>query len=378
LSQGPSVTGIPKVGQTLTAGKTDLTAGVTWSYRWLRNGSTISIGNTSYVVQEADAGTNISVVITGTATGYASGSFTSSTIKILTPPKLPTISSQFNKTTGFDVSWTWHANTSYVFTVKNPAGTTVGSYTCSAACASPIQIGSLPENASPVTYTLEYTATTDGGSISGSTTATTYPKLNLNVNVTSIVRTGNDYVFNFDTVPGWTYQFSNFNVNDNSNCGVTSPVQSSSPIGVWLPRGLCSVEFIITDGRGNRTGKLISTGGLITNPVPAPVLTGSISTTSATVNGNISYTADYFSYYNFHSYDLVILNAAGAVVNPAIAPTSNRTGNLSSGNKSGVIYFLGLSPGTYTIRLDFKSRNDSRFAFNQEASVTIGTVTVRS
>jgi hypothetical protein len=238
-------------------------------------------------------------------------------------------------------------------------------------------IESLPAASVPTNYTLEYTATTDGGSLSGSTTASTYPTLSLNVNVTSIVRTGNDYVFNFDALPGWTYQFSNYNEYDNSNCGVTSAVQSSSPIGVWLPRGLCKVEFRITDGRGNSTMRLISTATLITNPVPAPALTGSISTTSATVDGNISYTADYFSYFNYHSYNLVILNDAGVAVNPAISPTSNRTGNLSSGTKSGVIYFLGLSPGTYTIRLDFKSSNDTRYGFAQQASVTIGTVTVR-
>lgn len=378
LVQGPLVTGNPRVGQTLTAGKADLTVGVTWSYQWLRNGSAISgASSTSYVVQEVDAGTDVSVLLTGTATGYANGSFRASTIKILTPPKLPTISSQFSKTTGFDVNWSWHANTSYVFTVKSPAGIAVGSYTCSTACASPIQIGSLPENTSPVTYTLEYTATTDGGSISGSTTAATYPKLNLNVNVTSIVRTGNQYVLNFDTVPGWTYQFSNYAALDNKNCGITSGVQTTSPFTMWLPRGLCTVEFIIGDGRGNRTSRTIS-APLTTNPVPAPALSGSISTTSATVDGNISYTATYFSYYNYNSYNLVILNASGAVVNPAIAPTSSRVGDLSSGTKSGVIYFLGLSPGTYTIRLDFKSSNDTRYGFAQEASVTIGTVTVRS
>jgi hypothetical protein len=376
-AQGPSITGTPKVGETLTASVGSWIAGITWTYQWLRNGSAISgASSQNYVVQDVDAGTNVSVVVTGTKTAYESASFTSSTIKILTPPQLPTISSQFSRTTGFDVNWSWKANTTYAFSVKNPGGSVVGTYSCSTACVSPIQIGSLPANSSPVTYTLEYTATTDGGSISGSTTATTYPKLTLGVNVTSIVRTGNQYVFNFDPIPGWTYQFSNYAEYDNSNCGITGAVQATSPITMWLPRGLCNVEFIITDGRGNRNYKLV-TAPLTQNPVPAPALSGSISTTSATVDGNISYTATYFSYYNYSSYNLVILNASGAIVNPAIAPTSNRSGDQSSGTKSGFIYFLGLSPGTYTIRLDFKSRNDSRYGYNQEASITIGSVTVR-
>lgn len=377
LSQTPTITGTPKVGQTLTATATSLTAGVTLAYQWLRNGSVISgATGTTYVVQEADAGTNVSVTVAAAATGYANGSFTSATIKILTPPKLPTISSQFSRTTGFDVNWSWLANTSYVFSVKNSGGSVVASYTCSTACASPIQITGLPENASAVTYTLEYTATTDGGSISGSTTASTYPTLNLNVNVTSIVRTGNQYVLNFDAIPGWTYQFSNYAVYDNSNCGITSGVQTSSPFTMWLPRGLCNVEFIITDGRGNRTNRAV-TAPITTNPVPAPALGGSLSTSSATVDGNVSYSATYFSYYNYNQYNLVILNSSGVAVTPAIAPTSSRVGDLQSGTKTGVIYFLGLAPGTYTIRLDFKSSNDTRYGYAQEASVTIGTVTVR-
>lgn len=377
LSQTPTITGTPKVGQTLTATAASLTAGVTLTYQWLRNGSAIS-GATSatYVVQEADAGANVSVAVSGAATGYANGIFTSPTIKILTPPKLPTISSQFSRTTGFDVNWSWLANTSYVFSVKNSGGSVVASYTCSTACASPIQINGLPANSSAVNYTLEYTATTDGGSISGSTTASTYPTLNLNVNVTSIVRTGNQYVLNFDAIPGWTYQFSNYAVLDNSNCGITSGVQTSSPFTMWLPRGLCNVEFIITDGRGNRTNRAV-TAPITTNPVPAPALSGSLSTNSATVAGNVSYSATYFSFFNYNQYNLVILNSSGVAVTPAIAPTSSRVGDLQSGTKTGVIYFLGLAPGTYTIRLDFKSSNDTRYGYNQEASITLGTVTVR-
>ena len=145
---------------------------------------------------------------------------------------------------------------------------------------------------------------------------------------------------------------------------------------MWLPKGLCTVEFIITDGRGNRTVRAISAPPVTTNPLPAPALSGSLSTTSATVDGNVSYTATYLSYINYQSYNLVILNSSGVAVNPAISPTSTRVGDLSSGTKSGVIYFLGLAPGTYTIRLDFKNSNDTRYGYAQEASVTIGTVTV--
>lgn len=373
----PTITGTPKVGQTLTANLGTWMSGTTLSYQWTKNGSNISgATNATYVIQDADAGSLISVFAIGQATGYKGVAIPSANIKILTPPKLPTISSQFSRTTGFDVNWSWHPNTSYVFTAKNPAGSVVGSYSCSTACASPFSISNLPGNTSSVTYTLEYTATTDGGSISGSTTASTYPTLNLNVNVTSIVRTGNQYILNFDTIPGWTYQFTNYAPYDNSNCGITSGVQTTSPFTMWLPKGLCTVEFIITDGRGNRTVRAISAPPVTTNPLPAPALSGSLSTTSATVDGNVSYTATYLSYINYQSYNLVILNSSGVAVNPAISPTSTRVGDLSSGTKSGVIYFLGLAPGTYTIRLDFKNSNDTRYGYAQEASVTIGTVTV--
>lgn len=372
----PSIAGTLQVGQTLTASPGSWMVGVALTYQWFKGGVAIAGATTAnYTVVASDAGANITVSVTGSATAYSTITKTSAAVKILTPPKLPTITSTYSKTTQFDVYWTWDANTTYGFTAKNSAGAVVGQYSCSTACVSPFWIGALPANASATAYTLEYTATTDGGTVSGSTTASTYPKLNLSVNVTSIVRTGNEYVFNFQTISGWTYQFTNYNVYDNSNCGITSAVVSSSPLTMWLPRGLCTVEFVVKDDHGNSSGFLVN-APVTTNAVPNPALSGSLSASTATASGSITFTANYLSYYNYYSYDLVILNSSGTAVNAAMLPTSTRTGDLKSGVKSGTIYFTGLPAGTYTIRMDFKCTNDVRYGYAQQASVTLGTVTI--
>jgi hypothetical protein len=132
--------------------------------------------------------------------------------------------------------------------------------------------------------------------------------------------------------------------------------------------------FIITDDHGNRSTAAV-TSGYTNNPVPAPALSGSVSASSVTSAGSITYSATYSSYVNFYSYTLVILNSGGNVVTPPVTPTNQRVGGLQSGTTTGVINFVGLAAGTYTMRMDFKATNDSRYGYTQ-ASVTIGTVTV--
>jgi hypothetical protein len=372
----PTIVGSNRVGQVLTASPGTWMSGATLTYQWLRGGTAISgATSASYTVLESDAGANISVAVRGSATAYASSTVTSTALKILTPPKLPTISSTFAKTTRFDVYWTWEANTTYGFTAKNASGTVVGQYTCSTTCVSPFWIESLPSNSAAVNYTLEYFATTDGGTVTGSTVASTYPKLNLNVNMISTVRTGNQYVYSFDVVPGWTYQFSSYKVYGTSSCPTfKSEVVTSSPITVWNNTIWCNTDIIVSDQRGNVSAVAVS--GHTTASAPAPNLTGSLSANSATTATTVSYSATYSSFYNYSSFNMVILNAGGTAVTPAVSPTASRTGGVQSGSVIGTIYFTGLAAGTYTIRMDFRNTSGQNAVQQQTASIVLGTVTV--
>lgn len=376
-SPTPVVSGTPKVGLTLTASVGSWMSGVSLSYAWFKNGTAITGATTSsYISVDGDVGSNISVAVTGTKTGYNSITTTSAGVLILTPPRLPVINSSYSKINLVDVYWSSHPDTSYVFNVVNGAGATVWSYSCvTSACVSKLIVSGLPSSSSAVNYTLNYTATTSGGSLSGSTTISTYPKVNLSVTVNSIVKTGDQYVFNFQAIPNWTYQFNNYNVYDNSNCGVMSSVFSSSPLTVYLPRGTCTMEFIVKDDRGNSTAVPVA-ANITQVAAPAPALAGTLSSPTATTSTTVDYSLTYSSYFPYYSYNLVILNSAGSVVTPAILPTSARVGDLWSGSKSGTIYFTGLSAGTYTIRADFKSTSDLRYGYDQQASVTLGTVQV--
>lgn len=72
----PTVSGLPRVGSLLTAVPgTWQPAPVALTYQWLRNGSPIAQATgTTYTLVSADAGTTISVRVTGARSGYASSS----------------------------------------------------------------------------------------------------------------------------------------------------------------------------------------------------------------------------------------------------------------------------------------------------------------
>ena len=80
----PSISGTPRVGRVLAA-----TAGtwypspVTIHYQWERNGQAVSgAGNRSYKLSRSDAGSTITVSVTGTRTGYTTVTETSTGKKI--------------------------------------------------------------------------------------------------------------------------------------------------------------------------------------------------------------------------------------------------------------------------------------------------------
>ncbi|WP_228503553.1 sialate O-acetylesterase [Clavibacter phaseoli] len=79
----PTIAGTARVGFTLSARAGVWTPWPTFSYAWLRDGVVIA-GQTgvTYRVQAGDAGSRISVTVTGTKTGYATQSLTSAELQV--------------------------------------------------------------------------------------------------------------------------------------------------------------------------------------------------------------------------------------------------------------------------------------------------------
>ena len=75
----PTITGTAKVGRTLTAKTGSWTPKhVTFTYQWLRSGTPIpGATKSSYKLAQADAGSTLTVSVTGTKAGYASATATS-------------------------------------------------------------------------------------------------------------------------------------------------------------------------------------------------------------------------------------------------------------------------------------------------------------
>ncbi|MGW8483062.1 hypothetical protein ACWGJP_07965 [Microbacterium sp. NPDC055903] len=82
----PTISGSVAVGSALTAKPGSWTPGTVFTYRWLRNGTTISAATSAtYTPVTADAGAALSVAVTGTLPGYTSATRTSAvTAKVAT------------------------------------------------------------------------------------------------------------------------------------------------------------------------------------------------------------------------------------------------------------------------------------------------------
>lgn len=77
-----SITGLPKVGQKLSATPgTWSRSGLSFAYTWKAGGKTLAIGPT-YTVKPGDIGTTITVTAVGSKEGYADGSATSAGVKV--------------------------------------------------------------------------------------------------------------------------------------------------------------------------------------------------------------------------------------------------------------------------------------------------------
>jgi Leucine-rich repeat (LRR) protein len=71
-AETPAINGVLALGQTLTASANSWTPNPVLSYQWYRSGvAIVGATNPTYVIVPADAGSSISVRVTGTRTGYA-------------------------------------------------------------------------------------------------------------------------------------------------------------------------------------------------------------------------------------------------------------------------------------------------------------------
>ena len=89
----PTISGTPSVGQVLGSQPgTWSTDGVTFGYEWLRNGTAIpgATGST-YPVVAADAGSLLSLRVTGSKAGFASGTATSNSLGPVVVPPTPKV-----------------------------------------------------------------------------------------------------------------------------------------------------------------------------------------------------------------------------------------------------------------------------------------------
>lgn len=131
----PTYTGTVKVGQSVKAVAGTWDAGTTLTYKWMRSGKAISGATKStYTIVAGDYGTSLSVVVTGSKTGYASISKTSagksvgSGVQTHQPKPVIAGTAKVGSTLsvkaatydkGATLSYTWYASGKKVGTNKN-------------------------------------------------------------------------------------------------------------------------------------------------------------------------------------------------------------------------------------------------------------------
>jgi alpha-tubulin suppressor-like RCC1 family protein len=121
LTKGtPTITGTAQVGSQVTANAGTWTSGTTFTYQWLRGGTAISGATAStYTPVAADAGTQLSVTVTGSLTGYTPASATSAAVSVAgatltkgtpTITGTPAVGTQLTANTG-----TWTSGTTFTY-----------------------------------------------------------------------------------------------------------------------------------------------------------------------------------------------------------------------------------------------------------------------
>ncbi|MWV58922.1 hypothetical protein [Rathayibacter sp. VKM Ac-2754] len=168
----PTVTGSSAVGGTLTANPGNWgPAPVSLAYQWKRNGTAIA-GATSntYVVASADAGTSLTVSVTGTKTGYTPATRTSSAVQVGLPLQtlMPTPTISGATTVGSTLTanpGTWDAGVTLTYQWKKNGGTYISGATAKTYVLKAADAGA--------TLTVSVTGTKPGYSPATKTSATT-------------------------------------------------------------------------------------------------------------------------------------------------------------------------------------------------------------
>lgn len=118
LTPVPTINGTNQVGSMVTANPGTWDDSVTNTYVWRRNGSTISgATNQSYTLKAEDLSKSLTVVVTGTKTGYVTASQTSLAMTVQPAPEPPQISGAVRVGTTLSAdSGDWPEGTSLVYT----------------------------------------------------------------------------------------------------------------------------------------------------------------------------------------------------------------------------------------------------------------------
>jgi hypothetical protein len=119
----PQIQGTPTVGATLTARTGTWTSGTALSYKWLREGTAIAgATGSSYRTTAADASKRISLVVTGSKSGYTTAAKTSAAVVVKPAPLTsatptvtgkPTVGGKVGAKTG-----TWTTGTTFTYQWK--------------------------------------------------------------------------------------------------------------------------------------------------------------------------------------------------------------------------------------------------------------------
>ena len=176
----PTISGTAVIGNTLTVNPGTWDAGTVLTYQWLRNGVAITRATTTtYVLVAADAGTNISVRVTGTKVGFATYVATSATVAIpgllFTTTTTPTITGAAllgTRLTAAVAAWAPTATFTYAWSRTCPnggssvvtaiTGATTNAYTLAAAdvgCSVFVRVIGTRAGYTPVTVNSASTAT---------------------------------------------------------------------------------------------------------------------------------------------------------------------------------------------------------------------------
>jgi hypothetical protein len=347
---------------------TNLSTATTITYQWTRNGTAVA-GQTgvTYTVTNADSGAQVGYTTYCASTGYTTRSWATPTMEILQAPTLPTITSiDQSQVTSLRVNFNGVAGNTNTFAIVYSATNKQSPKICDTnSCTFNNLSGS-------TTYTIEYTATASGGSISGTTTATTYPRLTLNATINSFTKQGDKWTVTYQPISTWTYEFvwETYGLGTSGCTNGTAGVTTQSPISVFANiRTGCQKALRVLDGHGNSADVLLDY--YTTVAVPAMSLTGSLASSTATLDANVTFNYSVTSYYAYATRTLVLLNSAGTSVTLAIAPTVARiSGDTYNGAYQGTLYLTGVAAGSYTVRLTI---SDSSGA---SSTVVLGALTV--